>query len=100
MPHAAAHTAAAPLEDDLGPLQRLGDTVAWGELLIELLELNGWTIHRRRAFAGDGIILLATHPDGWDVEAAGPSVAAAATPLFVQAATIRPPQGDDLAFPV
>lgn len=90
MPQAAATDTAAT--DELAGLQPIGDST--GELLLQLLELNGWTVHRRRAFAGDGVLLIATHPDGWDIQAGGPTVAAAATPLFVAACSIRPPAGD------
>lgn len=93
MPNAAADIAADPLEDELGPLQPIGPDC--GELLLELLELNGWTVHRRPAFAGDGVLLIATHPDGYDIRADGPTTAAAATPLFWQAARIRPVDGDE-----
>lgn len=52
-------------------------------------------MHRRRAFAGNGVLLIATHPSGYDVQAEGPTVAAAATPLFTAAAEIRPPTGEE-----
>jgi hypothetical protein len=78
------------------PLQRLGDCAGFGEALIEVLELNGWTVHRRPAFGG-GVLLLATHPDGWDVRAGG-SMAGAAAELFQRAAAIIPPQDDALVL--
>jgi hypothetical protein len=95
MSYAAADIAEPPdaLAEPVG-LHPIGDTV--GELLLEQLELNGWTISRRRAFAGAGVLLIATHPSGYNVQSSGPTVAAATTPLFIEAATIRPPTGDDL----
>lgn len=92
-PQLATTAAAPPSEDDLGGLEPIGLTC--GELLLQLLELNGWTIHRRRAFAGNGVLLIATHPDGHDIQAEGPTIAAAATPLFTAAATRRPPTGEE-----
>lgn len=92
---AAAPTEQLRLEDELGPLQRLGESAEYGELLIRLLELAGWKVHRRRAFAGDGVLLIATHRDGWDVTSSGPSLAAAVSPLFQQAIAIRSPHGAD-----
>ena len=76
------------------PLERLGDSAGFGELLIELLERNGWRVHRRAAFAGDGVLLIATHPDGWDVRAGG-SLGGAAAELFMQAAARVTPGDDD-----
>jgi len=86
-----AATSLSPSE----PLQRLGDCAGFGEALIEVLELNGWTVHRRPAFGG-GVLLIATHPSGWDVRAGGGSVAGAAAELFQKAAAIIAPHDDDL----
>jgi hypothetical protein len=82
-------------------MERLGETIEWGELLIRLLELKGWKVHRRRAFAGDGVILIATNPAGYDVQAAGATVAEASFPLFMECVT-RIPGGDEeqLVLPV
>lgn len=94
--------AAPPLEEqDLGSMERLGDTIEWGQMLIRLLELKGWTVHQRRAFAGDGVILIATNPAGYDVQAAGATIAEASFPLFMECVS-RIPGGNEeqLAFPV
>ena len=88
--------AATPLSES-EPLQRLGDSAGFGETLIELLELNGWTVHRRVGFAGEGVLLIATHPDGWDIRAGG-SMGGAAAELFQRAAQIIAPRGDDLVL--
>jgi hypothetical protein len=78
-------------DTDLGSLERLGDSFEFGSLLLQLLETPnaetgdpGWTIYIRRAFAGDGVLLIGTHPllDGVEVKAEGASVAAAAVPFF------------------
>lgn len=95
MPKAAAAPAAEQPPDELVGLQRLGDSYEWGEMLAQLLELGGWTIHRRRAFAGNGVLLIATHPDGYDLRSTGPSFAAAISPLFIEAVTIRPSRDED-----
>jgi hypothetical protein len=89
-------------------MERLGDTVEFGEILLRMLELAnqetgrpGWTIHRRRGFAGDGVLLIATHPDGYDVSAAGATVAEAAIPLFLECVQrITVPAEGQLELPV
>lgn len=92
MPAAAATPAPAAAADDL---QRLGDSSALGEFLIGTLELAGWKVHRCGAFAG-GVLLIATHPDGWDVETGGRALTGAAVALFERCAAIRSPEGDEL----
>ena len=87
--------ASLPIQPE--PLERLGDSAGFGEMLIELLEHNGWTVHRRGAFAGDGVLLIATHPSGYDIQAGGTPGGAAAE-LFQRAAAILPPQDDHLGL--
>jgi len=72
-------------------MERLGESFDFGECLLEILEWHGWKIHdTRRAFAGNGVMLFATHPDGYDVQAEGPTVTAAATQLFLNAPGVAP----------
>lgn len=95
MPAAAATPAHADPDKIVG--ERLGDSPALGEQLIRILEVANWAVHRRPAFAG-GVLLIATHPDGWDVRAAGATVAGAASRLFEQCVAIRPGGDEPVVF--
>jgi hypothetical protein len=41
----------------MGELERLGNSAAFGYVLLEMLERAGWTSNIRAAFAGDGVIV-------------------------------------------
>lgn len=62
-------------------LERIGDCEAFGEILIDILERNGWVVEPCTAFSGEGHLLLAAkgHRD-WS--AWGPTRNAAALNLF------------------
>jgi hypothetical protein len=68
--------------------QRLGESIEFGEVMLELLERHGWRIERRAGFAGEGVLLIATRGDlerhltVAHLSAEGPTIAAAALSLF------------------
>lgn len=68
-------------------MERLGESVEWGELLVSLLEQAGWEIERR-PLIGDGVILIATG-HGTSVSAAGDTFTGAAAPLFERAMALK-----------
>lgn len=62
-------------------LERIGDCESFGELLIALLERNGWVVEPCLAFAGEGVLLLAAKEHrSWS--AWGPTRNASALNLF------------------
>lgn len=65
-------------------MERLGDSAAFGEVLLDVLERNGWLVHRQAAFAGEGVLVIARR-NGLEFKATGPTVAAAAGELFQEA---------------
>jgi hypothetical protein len=73
-------------------VERLGNSDAFGEVLLEILVRAGWVVERRRAFAGDGVLVIARHGD-FEFKAAGPSIAAAARELFHEASRFFPRVG-------
>ena len=68
-------------------LERLGDSEAWGQVLLGLLEQAGWEV-TRRSVLGDGVLLMATG-HGTSVSAAGDTLAAAAIPVFERVMALR-----------
>lgn len=42
------------------PLERLGESEGFATALLQLLERNGWFVHKPPPFAGDGVALIAT----------------------------------------
>lgn len=68
----------------MAELERLGATGEWGDLLVRLLRLQGWTVVRRPRLGG-GVLLIAArgnlHAGG-----AGDSMAEASIALFERAA--------------
>lgn len=80
-------------------MERLGDSFEFGEFLLELLEKRGWTVHpTRRAFAGNGVLVIVTHPDGYQLQAEGPSVVEAATQIFINAPGVAPRAEEQLVL--
>lgn len=69
------------------PLERLGQTQEWGQVLVGLLEQAGWEITESGLVDG-GVVLTATG-HGTSVSAAGDTYAAAAAPLFERAMALR-----------
>lgn len=71
-------------EDDAWEWERLGDSIEFGECLLELLEENqGWRINRQLGFAGAGVLLVATRSDvAYALSAEGETVGGAALALF------------------
>jgi hypothetical protein len=69
------------------PLERLGQTQEWGEVLVGLLEQAGWRITQRELIDG-GVVLTATGC-GTSVSAAGDTSAAAAAPLFERVMALK-----------
>lgn len=64
-------------------MRRLGETAAFSETVLELLENAGWTISRIRAFAGEGVLMVASK-EAQSVVGSGPDSAAAATNLLAE----------------
>jgi hypothetical protein len=62
-------------------LERLGESGAFGEEIVAIIERQGWIVERRRAFAGEGILLIATLGELEEC-ASGPCVSSAAVSLF------------------
>jgi hypothetical protein len=73
-------------------MQRLGETAEFGGLLLRLLQLNGWEIvgpdDGVTAFAGEGVLVIARRGEH-EVRRTGPSVAAIAPVLFVEASRLQ-----------
>jgi hypothetical protein len=79
---------------DGGDLERLGETTAYGYLILELLERNGWAVHVRAPFAGaidgdgtPGVVILAAHrfAEIPDLKFTGRTVADCAPQLMIEA---------------
>jgi hypothetical protein len=74
--------------EDTWEWQRLGESMEFGECLLELLEKQGWTISRRPGFAGVGVLLVATRRDvAYAVSGDGSTTASAALTLFNEIAS-------------
>lgn len=76
---------AEPLE-----LQRLGETVEFGSLLLRIPALNGWTIDKRPALGG---VLVTAMRNGHVVSHWGPTVADVALPIFEAVAALQERSG-------
>lgn len=72
-----------------GDVERLGSTHAWGQLLLQLLELGGWTVTVRPLFCDSGVLVLAER-DRVVIYRKGASVADVACDLFTEATRRRP----------
>lgn len=71
------------MAEDTWEWERLGESIDFGEVLLELLERQGWRIHRQVGFAGARLLLVATRPDvDHSISGEGPDVAGAALSLF------------------
>jgi hypothetical protein len=68
-------------------MERLGESIEWGELQLRLLELAGWTIERRPTIGG-GVLVFASKA-GATVSAAGDTLAEASSALFQRALACR-----------
>lgn len=69
----------------MGDLERLGDSDDFGYALIDILERDGWKIWIRRAFAGDGVMIMGEQNElGVTLTASGPRVSDAAVTFFEQ----------------
>lgn len=92
-----------PLDDggeeiELGPMQRLGETLEYGYLLLQLLELAGWDVVVTKPFAGvdeelqTGGVLVIANNGTFEVKRVGESVAAIASDLFQEAMRLPRPR--------
>jgi hypothetical protein len=71
-----------------GPMRRLGEGRAIGELLLQPLLLRGWRLHEPfPGFAGDGFVFILER-GGVEVRRTGSSLAEVAVDLFEEAAGI------------
>lgn len=71
----------------MAELERLGETVEWGDLLIRLLRLQGWTVVRRPLIGG-GVLLIAGRGNV-RAGACALTEAEASVELFARAASSR-----------
>lgn len=62
-------------------LERLGESVTFGECLLALLEADGWKIERRPAFGG-GVLLLGESESGLSLMVRGDNIGMAAIAAF------------------
>jgi hypothetical protein len=69
-------------------LERLGETREFGSLLLRLLSLDGWDVGHVRAFAGDGVLVVARRGE-LEVRRQGASVADVACDVFTEAMELR-----------
>jgi hypothetical protein len=74
--------------EQLHGLERLGDSDAFGEQLVRLLEIAGWEVERTRAFAGEGLLVIA-RKGPFELKATGPTLAAAIPDVFEKAMQLR-----------
>jgi hypothetical protein len=74
-------------------LEQLGESYAFGWIILELLEKAGWLVHVTAPFAGQldgegtrGVLVIARHPllDGIELLVSGRTVADCATPLLME----------------
>lgn len=73
------------MTEHAGELERLGETQEWGELMLHLLQLQGWTVTVRPLFSNSGVLVLAER-DRVIVYRKGDSIADVACELFLDAA--------------
>lgn len=78
-----------PDPDDLGTLERLGDSTAWGDTLLAALRGWGWRVDCYTLFAGTGWGARATHPDHGAIAETRDSYAAVAGAVFCAAAVLH-----------
>lgn len=71
-------------EQDLGTLERLGDSFAIGEVLTGWMIRWGWRVSAHTFFAGTGWRAIATHPELGRVEETGDSFATVAGLVFCE----------------
>lgn len=69
--------------------ERIGESDGFGWLILGMLEQAGWRVYVRAGFAGEGVMILGTHPDlaGVEVCESGATVAGAAVPFFERCVT-------------
>lgn len=77
------------------PLERLGESPAFGYALLELLGLAGWEVAVTKPFAGTleagkkpGVLVIVAR-EGHEIRRTGESVAAVACEVLQEAATIQ-----------
>lgn len=69
-------------------LQRLGETTEFRSFLLDMLKLDGWDVGEATAFAGDGVLVIASR-GRLEVRRQGPSVADVACDVFQDAMALR-----------
>ena len=69
-------------------LERLGESPAFGSLLLDLLGCAGWSIVITGAFAGDGVLVIARRGP-FEVRRSGATLADVAVDLFREAALLN-----------
>jgi len=74
--------------DELRGLERLGATVEFGSLLLNLLEMDGWDVQRVGAFAGEGVLVIARRGP-FEVRRTGESIGEISTEVFKECAALR-----------
>lgn len=69
-------------------MERLGETVEFRSLLLDLLRLNGWVVDSRPAFAGAGVLIIASR-NGIEVRRYGRSETEIAVEVFSEASRVQ-----------
>lgn len=69
-------------------LERLGATVEFGELLLRPLVADGWEVEQVRAFAGEGVLVIA-RKGPFEVKRVGGKLADVAPDLFKECVSLR-----------
>jgi hypothetical protein len=72
-----------PAQEDLGSIERLGETTEFRSLLLKLLRLQGWTVDERPAFGGGWLVIASKN--GVEVCRKGDSLAEISTEVFKEA---------------
>jgi hypothetical protein len=80
----------------MGELERLGETIEWGDAILRTLRLFGWDAIKTTSFAGadgEGVLVVA-EKQGLEIRRTGATLAEAATRVMEEAVRLSPPRGD------
>ena len=69
-------------------MERLGESPAFGFELLDLLGRGGWVVAVLPAFAGDGVMVIASR-NGYEVRRSGATVAEIAPKVFAEATRVQ-----------
>lgn len=71
-----------------GGLERLGESREWGDSLLRLLEVGGWTVDRRPAALERGVLVIASK-NGHEVRDSAETLAEVAGRVFEAAIRVQ-----------